>query len=245
MFSLRIVTTDHYLATPIPGLDVTRSEFRGTEVKKVPILRIFGSTPAGQKTCMHVHGVFPYLYVPFDGTHPEERYMKQFAASLDKALNVGNGMAKANFQHVFKISLVSGIPMYGYHHKEEAFMKIYLYNPFSVKKAADLLLGGAVMNKSFQPHESHIPYQLQLFIDFNLYGMNMINVAAVKFRHRNIKGFLLLMISLLRYMIEGFPNIGTNPGLAALWEDERQRRRDRGEDSQLEPQDSQGISLYL
>jgi hypothetical protein len=29
-------------------------------------------------------------------------------------------------------------------------------------RAADLLLGGAVMNKAFQPHESHIPYVLQV-----------------------------------------------------------------------------------
>lgn len=29
-------------------------------------------------------------------------------------------------------------------------------------RAADLLLGGAVMNKPFQPHESHIPYALQV-----------------------------------------------------------------------------------
>lgn len=38
------------------------------------------------------------------------------------------------------------------------------------------------MNKSYQPHEAHIPYLLQLFIDYNLYGMNLINLAAVKFR---------------------------------------------------------------
>ena len=49
-------------------------------------------------------------------------------------------------------------------------------------RVADLLLGGAVMNKVMQPYEAHIPYLLQLFIDYNLYGMNMLNVAAVKFR---------------------------------------------------------------
>jgi DNA polymerase zeta len=38
------------------------------------------------------------------------------------------------------------------------------------------------MNKSYQPHEAHIPYLLQLFIDYNLYGMNMVNLGAVKFR---------------------------------------------------------------
>lgn len=44
------------------------------------------------------------------------------------------------------------------------------------------------MNKSYQPHEGHIPYLLQLFIDYNLYGMNMINLGAVKFRTGQKKG---------------------------------------------------------
>ena len=35
-------------------------------------------------------------------------------------------------------------------------------------------------------------------------------------------------------------NMGSNPGLAALWEDERQRRRDVGQASQIGPQESQG-----
>ena len=35
-------------------------------------------------------------------------------------------------------------------------------------------------------------------------------------------------------------NIGGNPGLAALWEDERQRRRERGLDGELEPPASPG-----
>lgn len=44
------------------------------------------------------------------------------------------------------------------------------------------------MNKSYQPHEGHIPYLLQLFIDYNLYGMNLLSVAAVKFRRSGKPG---------------------------------------------------------
>ncbi|KAL3883653.1 hypothetical protein ACJMK2_029895 [Sinanodonta woodiana] len=307
MFSIRIVTTDYYQAVPIPGLDVIYSDFRGAEVKKVPLVRVFGATPGGQKTCMHVHGVFPYLYVPYDGTQPWESYLRQFASSLDKAINVASGHANSVAQHVYKITLVSGIPMYGYHEKEQQFLKIYLYNPSMVRKAADLLLGGAVMNKSFQPHESHIPYTLQFFIDYNLYGMNLLNAGAVKLRRKQSEegnppplshndsfkssqgsdkglGFNTRTPSILEisgsttpsrkvWEMESIPrellldpdierhstcelevdvvaadilnrlevnsNLGTNPGLHALWEDERQRHRDKGESSQLTPADSQ------
>lgn len=47
MFSIRIVTTDHYQGVPIPGLDVQYADFRGAAVKKVPVIRVFGSTPQG------------------------------------------------------------------------------------------------------------------------------------------------------------------------------------------------------
>lgn len=50
MFSLRIVNVDHYMSSPVPGLDVTYSEFRGAPVRQVPIIRIFGSTNAGKIT---------------------------------------------------------------------------------------------------------------------------------------------------------------------------------------------------
>ena len=48
MFSVRIVTTDHYMAPPLRGLDVQYADQRGAEVKKVPVVRIFGATPAGK-----------------------------------------------------------------------------------------------------------------------------------------------------------------------------------------------------
>jgi DNA polymerase zeta len=58
---------------------------------------------------MHVHGVFPYLYVPVDGPIPSERYLQQFAASVDKALNIALNRSSSQAQHVYKIALVAGM----------------------------------------------------------------------------------------------------------------------------------------
>ncbi|KAM9840374.1 DNA polymerase zeta catalytic subunit [Aulostomus maculatus] len=302
MFSVRIVTADYYLASPIKNLDVCFSEFRESDVKKVPVVRIFGATPAGQKTCLHLHGVFPYIYVLYDGYGQQpERYMRQVAFSIDRALNVAMGNPASSVQHIFKVVLVSGMPFYGYHSKEKHFMKIYLYNPQMVKRVCELLQSGAVMNKSYQPHEGHIPYLLQLFIDYNLYGMNLINLGAVKFRRTlskddaptvsdrqipcnrtiispwkspctsklndsslggtfirweegNIPCSLVLeevekqstcelevdavAVDILnRLEIEN--QIGRNPGLQAIWEDEKQRRRERNKASQIDAPESQ------
>ncbi|KAG8582486.1 hypothetical protein GDO81_008073 [Engystomops pustulosus] len=288
MFSLRLVTADYYLAAPVAGLDVTRSHFRDCPVRRVPVVRVFGATPAGQKTCLHLHGIFPYLYVPYDGHGQKDpdRYLRQVAFSIDRALNVALGNPSANVQHVFKITVVSGVPFYGYHEKERQFMKIYLYNPSMVKRVGELLQGGAVMNKCYQAHEAHVPYLLQLFIDYNLYGMNLINLAAVKFRRarRKVDGsqdFKVLKGTLpgssfsatfVQWEEEEIPSslllegvepqstcelevdavaadilnrqeieaqIGKNPGLQAIWEDEKQRRREKHQSSQIAPPDSQ------
>lgn len=245
----------------------------------------------GQKTCLHLHGVFPYLYVPYDGYGQQpESYLSQMALSIDRALNVALGNPSSTAQHVFKVSLVSGMPFYGYHEKERHFMKIYLYNPAMVKRICELLQSGAIMNKFYQPHEAHIPYLLQLFIDYNLYGMNLINLAAVKFRKARRKGDASHATGLFKPQLSGnspagtlfrweedeIPSslllegveplstcelevdavaadilnrldieaqIGGNPGLQAIWEDEKQRRRNRNENSQISQPESQDCRL--
>uniref|UniRef100_A0A3Q1EJP1 DNA polymerase zeta catalytic subunit n=1 Tax=Acanthochromis polyacanthus TaxID=80966 RepID=A0A3Q1EJP1_9TELE len=305
MFAVRIVTADYYVASPIKDLDVCYSEFRESDVRKVPVVRIFGATPAGQKTCLHLHGAFPYVYVPYDGyEHKPERYLRQVAFSIDRALNVAMGNPSSNVQHVFKVVLVSGMPFYGYHAKEKHFMKIYLYNPQMVKRVCELLQSGAVMNKIYQPHEGHIPYLLQLFIDYNLYGMNLVNLSAVKFRRSHSKeesaapatpdkpttssrrpsispwkspftsklNDSTLGGTFVRWEENAIPcslvldevekqstcelevdavavdilnrldienQIGRNPGLQAIWEDEKHRRREKDQNSQIETPKSQ------
>lgn len=71
-FTMRIVCLDHYMAPPIVGLDDCWSALEGDPILRVPIIRIFGSTPPGQKACMHLHGAFPYFYVPYDDDLPQD-----------------------------------------------------------------------------------------------------------------------------------------------------------------------------
>lgn len=82
-----------------------------TKNKKVPVIRIFGTDGQGIKTCAHIHGVFPYLYIPFvgDSTIDADRSAYQLASSLDKAINISLGQAHSTTQHIFKIIVVKGM----------------------------------------------------------------------------------------------------------------------------------------
>lgn len=49
MFSVRIVTADYYMASPLQGLDICQSPLTQAPVKKVPVVRVFGATLAGKR----------------------------------------------------------------------------------------------------------------------------------------------------------------------------------------------------
>ena len=62
----------------------------------------------GFKVCLHVHGILPYFYIPYDGSMPADRMGHQMVMALDKAINVLHGQGTSNAHHIFKASLVSG-----------------------------------------------------------------------------------------------------------------------------------------
>lgn len=70
LFRVRLNCIDHYQALPSRHDPPLRNDVQAPpplKATKVPVIRIFGSTEFGQKVCAHVHGVFPYLYVEYDG----------------------------------------------------------------------------------------------------------------------------------------------------------------------------------
>lgn len=77
-------------------------------------------------------------------------------------------------------------PFYGFHDKEHLYLKIFLYSPNLIKQAVELCSNGAILGQSFQPHESHLNFTLQFFIDFNLFGMSNIDLQTLKFRRSGL-----------------------------------------------------------
>lgn len=91
-------------------------------------------------------------------------------------------MYDGNAKYVARITLVKGIPFYGYHVGYSYYLKIYMLNPMTMTRLADLLRQGVVMKKVFQPYEAHLQYLLQWMADYNLYGCGYINCSKATFR---------------------------------------------------------------
>ena len=110
--------------------------------------------------------------------------MHQLHVSIDHALAVSYRRNSFDEKAAFvaHITLVKGIPFYGYSIGYRFFLKVYLLNPLNMTRLADLLRQGAIMKKAIQPYESHIQYILQWMCDFNLYGCAYIDCCKVKFR---------------------------------------------------------------
>ncbi|KAL1613042.1 DNA polymerase zeta [Paraconiothyrium brasiliense] len=189
-FRFRLNCIDHYQAVPTeldPVLRRPPGPSHRQRAPPVPVVRVFGATETGQKVCAHIHGALPYLYLEYNGSLEHDAvnaYMRSLRASIDHALaatyrrNAYDGKAV----YVGHITLIKGVPFYGYNVGYRLFLKVYLLNPAHMTRFADLLHQGAIMNRIFQPYESHLQYLLQWMCDYNLYGCAYIDCAKVQFR---------------------------------------------------------------
>lgn len=150
-------------------------------------------------------------------------------------------------------------PFYGFHRKEHQFLKIFLFNPRHIRKAAAMVQNGVILNRVFHPHESHVPYVQQFMIDYNIYGMSFVHVPIeiLKFRKSTEDEILdcddsqmldfkkapkisstTLEVDIAATFILNRFQIGaksadnnSNPGIESIWQDERSRRNKLQEDN--------------
>jgi hypothetical protein len=117
-FALRIVAIDLAHSTPTAELDPIVSPLTHRELRQVPLVRVFGGTPRGQKACVHFHGFFRSFYVTFDGERTDEASLRELANELEDQLRQsGDGQQQQPQQHlganqalVYNLSVVSRTP---------------------------------------------------------------------------------------------------------------------------------------
>nr|POE90174.1 dna polymerase zeta catalytic subunit [Quercus suber] len=194
VFRVRLNCVDYYQTTPsaldpaLWGPHITTSTQR-SNLPQVPIIRVFGSTETGQKVCAHIHGALPYLYIPYLESIEKasvDEYIDTLRHSIDHALalsyrrNPYDDPRKVAF--VAHITLVKGVPFFGYNVGYKYYLKIYLLNPRHMTRFTELLQQGAILKRIFQPYEAHLEYLLQWMCDFNLYGCAYIETTRPHFR---------------------------------------------------------------
>ncbi|KAF1344953.1 hypothetical protein BDV97DRAFT_362890 [Delphinella strobiligena] len=192
-FRVRLNCVDTYQTTPgeldppLWGNTSSSTQKRKQNLPQIPIIRVFGATETGQKVCMHIHGAFPYLYVEYNGSLSRgevDRNIANLKLSIDHALALSyrRDPYDGRSNYVAYISIVKGVPFFGYTVGYKYFLKVYLLNPVHKTRLADLLLQGAIMKRIFQPYERHLEYVPQWMCDFNLYGCTYIETDKPHFR---------------------------------------------------------------
>lgn len=204
---LQLNNYDFYMSKPSALLDTNYGKSLPlNKFDVVPIIRVYGSLPSGHQVLCHIHGVFPYIFIEYDGNIETDsssirnQKCSQLHRLLEAKMHIGTSKSNSNktandnnnnnsnyqeignLKYIADVSLVKGIPFYGYHVGWSTFYKISLLNPSYVNRLSDLLRNGAIAGQPVETFESHIPYLLQFNADFNLFGCYWIELTECYFR---------------------------------------------------------------
>ena len=143
LFAVRIVDLDVEYAKPVDGLDARASPLTNRRLRTVPVVRIFGGTPRGQKAVVHIHGIFRYFLVPFDGERSDRESLRQLAEELEAELRRCNDKLVGDHALIFDMAVERLLPFCGYHEERRPFLKVSV-DARLVQAAAKLFCRGFV-----------------------------------------------------------------------------------------------------
>lgn len=230
---VQLISYDAAQCVPTP-LDKNFVTFNGVmsgscklNLKTVPTIRLYVRA-GGVSSLVHVHNVFPYLYVPVEAErfpnaevelvrwlneinnqlalsyskkqrprrkvegirkkrqkrgkvdqneHHDYEYNDQDQESefdTDEEVDTNSEVLSTSNSYVADISIVSGVPFYGYHLSSSTFLKISMASPKYTVRLSKLMTESKLFKRFYQPYESHIPYTLQFLADYNLYTLKSI-----------------------------------------------------------------------
>ncbi|KAH9259415.1 hypothetical protein BASA81_002458 [Batrachochytrium salamandrivorans] len=141
------------------------------EGEQHPVVRLFGTTPSGQTSLIHLHHIFPYFYCDLiesvDGG--EEAWVLKIRALLQSLL-------KKAIHAIYVVD--NKVSLYGYQTARK-LCKIELVDPNDIRSCFECL----VNELRIRVYEAHVGFIPQVMADLNLYGMNQITCLGYSFRY--------------------------------------------------------------
>ena len=153
----------------------------------VQILRVTGITMEGNSVCAHIHGFFPYIYVPAPTGSFTPANCNDFMNALNSALEADSRSTREQVvKYVLAVDPVQKCSMYGYHrNKDYPFLKVTLALPKLVPAARRILDQGLIVpglgDRSYSAYESNIEYEIRFMIDMDVVGCNWIECPKGKY----------------------------------------------------------------
>ncbi|QLL30980.1 hypothetical protein HG536_0A07950 [Torulaspora globosa] len=187
---------DFYLARP-SSLDPHHgSSLPMNQFLRVPVIRVYGFLPTGHQALCHIHGVFPYIFIRYDGQEDDSAAtINQRCAQLHNMLEIKSQLSMvkkknikqvkqniSDLKYIANVSVVKGIPFYGFHVGYTLFYKISLLDAGFTNKLSDLIRDGKMFGRKTETFESHLPYLLQFSADYNLFGCSWMDFDHCYFR---------------------------------------------------------------
>ncbi|GAV55008.1 hypothetical protein ZYGR_0AS03310 [Zygosaccharomyces rouxii] len=207
---LQLNDYDFYMTRP-SSLDTAHgNSLPMNQYSSVPVIRVYGCLPSGHQAVCHVHGIFPYIFIDYDGKrHDSSTDINHRCAKLHRLLELKcqefagkvqkspDGQSLGALSYIANVSVVKAVPFYGFHVGWSLFYKISLLNPGIVNKLSDWIRDGKMFGKRMQSYETHLPYLLQFSVDFNLFGCSWMDFNQCYFREPLLNPILSLDVLLM------------------------------------------------
>ncbi|CAD5223802.1 unnamed protein product [Bursaphelenchus okinawaensis] len=243
-YSITNISCDSYTTDKRPFVQNDNSE--------LPVVRVFGITGTGEKCCAHIHGTSPCIWMRTNCRLSSSQKL-QLSQTLSQRLRQA-GMAIPT-DPITEISEFNARSIYGYYENKCYFVRISFRHIKYVKIITKLLQDEAINDSNFQPYLSHIPFILQFFIEYSIFGMGMIKFKKVLFRKPPSSATTLQVSPLppvtnvavefdahvddILNPIEEEKSDYVNSGLQYIWEDEKTRRKHMKIPSFIPPKDTE------
>ena len=169
------------LHPPAQEFDYSFSPILQTAVSQAPILTVYGRTRTGTRATLHIHKVGCMQFLPFLYAHPPSDFDAKYENLQALARRIQGKLPKGAGATIHEIASVRKTSFYGFHDQQSQFLRISFYD-MNISRDLMRVLSSGEIGLKLQPYEAHIDVFQHFYAEFNLSGMDFIQIAKWSYR---------------------------------------------------------------